>query len=138
MQNIIDIILDDIRIDLTDEFDRNFERKGFFDNRWQQTKKPNTRGSLMLRSSALRNSIQSSKQGFRLVWKSSVPYAGIHNEGGKINRVSSKGKAYTINMPQRQFIGTSPETEQIITDIIDEHLPNGIDEYINNLFNQDQ
>ncbi len=31
MQNIVQ----DVKVDLTDEFDRNFERKGFFDETWK-------------------------------------------------------------------------------------------------------
>ena len=131
MSHIIDIILDDIKIELDDEFRRNFERKGFFEKKWQPVKKDPKIGSLMLRTSELRNSIQSSRQGFRLVWRSDVPYASIHNEGGKA------GRNLSATIPQRQFIGTSPETEAIITEIVDEHLPRSINEFLDRLFNQD-
>ena len=33
-----------------------------------------------------------------------VPYAGIHVKGGVINRVSSKGRRYTIRIPQRDYL----------------------------------
>lgn len=161
ISNTIDIILDDIRVELSDEFDRNFERKGFFNEKWQPVKKDPKKGSLMLRTSFLRNSIQSSRQGFRLVWRSSAPYASVHNDGGTIkmparkqvlhfnkkgrfaknNKRASYGQkasvgAYTVTMPKRQFIGTSPETDKIITEIVDEHLPRSINQFLTDLFNQ--
>ncbi|HML64658.1 MAG TPA: phage virion morphogenesis protein [Dysgonomonas sp.] len=136
MSNIIDVILDDIRVELSDEFDRNFERKAFFNKKWQPVKKAPKIGSLMLRTSFLRNSIQSSRQGFRLVWKSSAPYASIHNEGGTIKRTSKKGKNYVVNMPQRQFVGDDPEVNKIIKDIVGENVPTAINEYLDDLFNQ--
>lgn len=130
MSNVIEIILDDIRVELSAEFDKNFERKGFFGNKWDKVKKDPNIGSLMLRTSALRNSIQSSRQGFKLVWRSDVPYASVHNEGGQA------GRNLSATIPQRQFIGTSDETEAIIGDIVNEHLPNGVNEYLDDLFNQ--
>lgn len=130
MSNIIDVILDDIRVELSDEFDRNFERKGFFNNKWQPVQKEPKIGSLMLRTSFLRNSIQSTRQGFRLVWKSSAPYASVHNEGGKA------GRNLSATIPQRQFIGTSPETDKIITESVDAHLPRSVNEFLDRLFNE--
>ncbi|MBF0576613.1 phage virion morphogenesis protein [Dysgonomonas sp. GY617] len=135
MSRIIDVIIEHIRVDLTAEFDRNFERKAFFNKKWQEVKKPNPRGSLMVRTSLLRNSISSARQGTKIVFKSSVPYAEIHNEGGTIKRTSKKGKDFTVTMPQRQFIGTSPETDKIITEIVDEHLPRSINDFFRRLFN---
>lgn len=77
-------ILNDLKIDLTDEFDRNFERKAFFDKAWPQTKWPVSKGSLMLRSGAGRRSINSKIEGATIVWRSSLPYMAMHNEGGEI------------------------------------------------------
>jgi len=51
------LFIKDVAVDLTDEFDRNFERKSFFDQPWQQTKLTNPRGSLMMRTGQLRNSL---------------------------------------------------------------------------------
>ncbi|WP_318546328.1 phage virion morphogenesis protein [Flavobacterium columnare] len=65
-------------------FDRNFERKAFFNQKWPTTSMRNRRGSLMMRTGALRRSIRSNVQGSQIVWKSSLPYAAIHNEGGEI------------------------------------------------------
>ncbi|MFR9622335.1 MAG: hypothetical protein SNG97_06210 [Rikenellaceae bacterium] len=46
MSNIIDKIGNEVRIEVADEFDRNFERKAFFDKSWDKRK--NARGSLMI------------------------------------------------------------------------------------------
>ncbi|WP_273006296.1 hypothetical protein [Chryseobacterium sp.] len=47
-------ILNDVRIELMDEFDRNFQRKAFFDKKWPSTKLINRKGSMMARSNNLR------------------------------------------------------------------------------------
>ena len=39
-QSIIKNILNDIRVELTDEFDQNFERQAFFSEKWQRRKSP--------------------------------------------------------------------------------------------------
>jgi len=41
-------ILKDLKVELTEEFDRNFERKAFFNEAWQPTKWANHKGSLMI------------------------------------------------------------------------------------------
>ena len=43
-------ILTDIKVKLGEEFDRNFERKAFFNEKWKSTKLTNSRGSLMMRT----------------------------------------------------------------------------------------
>jgi hypothetical protein len=55
--NFFTQLLQDIKTDLADEFDRNFERKAFFNEPWPQTTHPNNNGSLMLRTGDLRKSI---------------------------------------------------------------------------------
>lgn len=86
-------LIKDIKIELDDEFDRNFERKAFFDKSWSQTKLTNNKGSLMMRSGNLRKSIRSSIQGDKIIWSSSLPYASIQNEGGEIT-VTQKMKSF--------------------------------------------
>src|SRR5690606_38490895 len=93
MSKIIKNFIKDIEVDLNDEFDRNFERKAFFDKPWSQTKLSNSRGSLMMRSGNLRNSISSKISDNSITWTSSLPYASIHNEGGEIT-VTQKMKAF--------------------------------------------
>lgn len=85
--------ISDLRVELADEFDRNFERKGFFDEKWPETSRPNPRGSLLMRSGSLRRSIKSSSTSNSVKFFSSLPYASIHNEGGEIT-VTVKMKKY--------------------------------------------
>lgn len=84
MQDFIKNILSDVRIDLTDEFDRNFERKAFFDKAWENTKIPNRRGSVMMRTGKLRRSVRSKQTNNEITWSSSLPYASLQNEGGEV------------------------------------------------------
>ncbi len=83
-QNFLKNILSDIRVELTEEFDRNFERKAFFDRPWDEVKIPNKRGSLMMRTGKLRRSIRSQIMADAIRFTSSLPYANIQNEGGTI------------------------------------------------------
>ncbi len=84
MQDFIKKIVSDIRVDLTDEFDRNFERKAFFDKAWENTSIANRKGSLMMRSGKLRRSIRSRETKNEIDWTSSLPYASLQNEGGEV------------------------------------------------------
>lgn len=91
--HIFDKIAKDIQVDVSEEFDRNFERKAFFDRKWPQTKHQYSRGSLMMRSGRGRKSIQNTRTGGTIKWHSSLPYMGIHNSGGEIE-VTARMKAY--------------------------------------------
>lgn len=84
MVDFIKNILSDIRVDLTDEFDKNFERKAFFDKAWENTSIPNRKGSLMMRTGKLRRSVRSKQTNNEITWSSSLPYASLQNEGGEI------------------------------------------------------
>lgn len=175
LQKVIARILKDIQVDLTDEFDRNFERQGFFSQKWKRRKSP-TRpgGSILIDTGGLRRSVQSRSTNSSITFFSSHPAAVIQNEGGEI-KVTRKMKAYfwhryyeatgsfgrkkngdrrqdkrtvqlgteaefwkllalmkvgsSIKIPKRQFLGTSPEVEKAVTEIIEENLS----EYFNNL-----
>jgi phage gpG-like protein len=85
--------ISDLRVEVADEFDRNFERKGFFDEKWPDTRIPNRRGTLMMRTGALRRSIESASSSNSIKFFSSLPYASIHNDGGYIT-VTAKMKKY--------------------------------------------
>lgn len=88
-------VLSDIKVELTDEFDRNFERKSFFDRRWKPLSggyNP-TRGSMLMRTGTLRRSITSKVVGSSVTFSTSVPYAALQNYGGKII-VTKKMKGY--------------------------------------------
>lgn len=118
--NLQKIILQDLKVELTDKFNKNFSAGGFFGNRW----KPKKDGSAshLIKSGALRRSIQSRIEGGAIVFTSSKPYAEVHNEGGKAGR----GKGFT--MPQRQFIGEYPgmekTVERIVQHAVEEELKN--------------
>jgi len=96
MQNaFIKNILTDLKVELMDEFDRNFEHKAFFGKPWPASTIPNRRGSLMARSGDLRKSIraQVTPGANTVTFTSSMPYARIQNEGGVII-VTEKMKKY--------------------------------------------
>lgn len=139
-------ILNDMRVDLSEEFDRNFERKAFFSDKWKPRAHNYPRGSLLMVSSALRRSIKGGAETLEngVRFSSAVPYASIHNEGGKIT-VTAKMKRYfwakfmqtkdeswrrmalmkvgkVITMPERRFIGDGPDTQRIIREAIDRNL----------------
>lgn len=129
-------ILDDMRVELSDEFDRNFERKAFFSDKWKPRAHDYPKGSLLVVTSAMRRSAQGEVSGDGVRFSSALPYTTLHNEGGTgfkqvraHTRKSKKGKIYTVrahqrkfNMPQRQFIGDGPDTQRIIRDVIDDNL----------------
>lgn len=168
-------ILRDIQVELGDEFDRNFERQAFFSEAWQRRRSPlRPGGHILVDTGDLRRSIRSEIREDSIVFKSDLPYAAIHNEGGEIS-VTAKMKRYfwhkyyaatgtfgrrkdgslrqdkknrqltseadfwkamalmkvgaTIKIPQRKFLGSSPEVEAAVREIIEENLT----EYINNI-----
>ncbi len=86
ISDIIRRILSDIRVELADEFDQNFEREAFFTQAWQRRKGPmrDTGRGLLTDSGRLRGSIASRISGSSVVFTSDLPYAGIHNDGGEI------------------------------------------------------
>lgn len=161
MQDFIQKILRGVKVDLTEAFDRNFERKAFFSGApWKPTKHPVSRGSLLVRTSAMRNSIKSEIRGESIAFSSSKPYTAIHNEGGTINmparkqvihfnkegRFSKNNKkasyaqkanvgAHSVEIPQRQFIGNAPEVNRIIMENIEDVVPGEINSFINQLLN---
>lgn len=137
-------ILEDMRVELSDEFDANFGRKGFFSDKWKPRAYDNPRGSLLMVSSAMRRSAQGEVSGNGVRFTSALPYTTLHNEGGKIT-VTAKMKRFfwykykqtkdeawkrmalmktgkVITIPQRQFIGDGPDTRRIIRGVIDDNL----------------
>lgn len=129
-------IISDMRVELAEEFDRNFTRKAFFTEKWKKRRNPHALGSLLVVTGSLRRSVQAKETDNGVRFTSNQPYATLHNEGGKGSvtvkqhtRKSKKGKAYTVrqhtrtvNMPQRQFVGDGKETQRIIQTVIDDNL----------------
>ncbi len=137
-------ILEDMRVELSDEFDRNFERKAFFSDKWKPRAHNYPSGSLLMVSGAMRRSTQGEVSGDGVRFTSAEPYTTQHNEGGKIT-VTAKMKRFfwykykqtkdeawkrmalmkvgkAITMPQRRFIGDGPDTQRIIRGVIDDNL----------------
>ena len=128
-------IISDMRVELAEEFDKNFTRKAFFTNKWKKRRNPNALGSLLVVTGSLRRSIQAKETPDGVRFTSNQPYATLHNEGGKGSvtvrqhtRKSKKGKSYTVrqhravNVPQRQFVGDGQDTQRIIKNVIDDNL----------------
>lgn len=166
-------ILSDIRVELGDEFDRNFERQAFFSDAWARRKSP-TRpgGTILVDTGTLRRSVKSRTTDDSITFYTDLPYAAIHNDGGEIV-VTEKMKRFfwhkyyeatgsfgrekngerrndkrtrqlsteadfwrfmalkragtTIRIPRRRFLGTGPEVERIVREIIEDNL----NEYFN-------
>lgn len=165
---VIRRILSDIRVELGDEFDRNFERQAFFNDAWMRRKSP-TRpgGTILVDTGTLRRSIRSRTTDDSITFYTDLPYAAIHNDGGEIV-VTEKMKRFfwhkyyeatgsfgrkkngerrndkrtrqlsteadfwrfmalkragtTIRIPRRRFLGTGPEVERIVREIIEDNL----------------
>ena len=78
-------ILSDIRVELGGEFDKNFERQGFFTEAWKRRRSPiRGDGHILVDSGDLRRSIMSRSDATSITFYSTSPYAAIHNEGGEI------------------------------------------------------
>lgn len=87
-------ILRDIKVELSDEFDRNFERQAFFSEAWKRSRRAERRGSAtLIDTGSLRKSIMSRSDATSITFYSSLPYAAIHNEGGEI-KVTARMKRY--------------------------------------------
>lgn len=115
--------------------DANFSAQGFVENgtarpRWKKRKRENrlTRGRRILYGTGnLQNNVKAKALADRVsvgVDLSKVPYAKIHNEGGSLTqyvkahtrkhyktgkRCQVRGFNRKMNMPQRKFLGYSPD-----------------------------
>lgn len=94
MKQVIRNILSDIRVDLKEEFDLNFERQAFFNEAWQRRRSPTrSGGAILIGKGNLRRSIRSKTTGESITFYTDSPYAEIHNEGGEIT-VTDKMKRF--------------------------------------------
>lgn len=95
IDRFIELTLKDVKVELLDEFDRNFEREAFFNRRWARRKYNDDRSrGLLVRTGTLRRSLRAEvtkKDSVRFF--TDVPYAAIHNEGGTIT-VTRRMKGY--------------------------------------------
>ena len=92
----IDRILERIRTRLDYQWEENFRRQGFFNEKWQRTKRPSAHHTL-LDTGHLRESLDSSIHGDTIEFFSDAPYAAIHNEGGTY-MVTARMKRYFWHM----------------------------------------
>lgn len=127
-----------LRVELKDEFDRNFERKGFFGRRWKKSEHG------LIDSGDLRKSLRAENTDTSVTVCSDLEYAEIHNEGGRI-RVTERMKKYFwaryaetkeekwkamalkkvgswIEIPERRFVGDAPEVRKVVEDVLTEEL----------------
>ena len=160
----INNVIKDIKIELDDEFDRNFERKAFFDRKWVPLS-PNyhpTTGAMLVRTGALRRGLRSQISGTSLIYTNSVIYAGVHNYGAVIRqdfvmtpkmrrRALAKYKqsrnkqdlktAYakhirrTIRIPARPFVGRHPVVDESVDRIAKENVQNMYGKKIKQILN---
>lgn len=169
VRNIIKRILKDIRVEMSDEFDQNFERQSFFSEAWTRRKSPirNEGRAILTDTGQLRRSIRSRTTENSIIFYTDLPYAAIHNDGGEI-KVTKRMKGYfwhkyyeatgsfgrrkdgtlrqnknnarlsteaefwkfmalkkegsVIKIPRRRFLGTSPEVEHAVREIIEENI----------------
>jgi phage gpG-like protein len=91
---VIKRILRDIQVELSDEFDKNFERQAYFSKAWARRSSPLRPGrGILVDTGKLRRSVKSRVSGSSIVFESDLEYASIHNEGGEI-KVTAKMKKY--------------------------------------------
>ena len=96
VRHFIRITLKDIRVKVGEEFDRNFEREAFFNDKRARRKHNDDKSRrLLMQSGKLRRSIKEevTTTDHSVIFTSSVPYAAIHNEGGTIT-VTRRMKKY--------------------------------------------
>lgn len=87
-------ILNDVRVEVSSEFDRNFETQSFFGEAWQRHKTPMRQGEhILVKSGALRRSISAKSDDDSITFQTTEPYAAIHNEGGEI-KVTARMKRF--------------------------------------------
>ena len=86
VKKVVARILKDIQVEMSDEFDKNFERQAFFSEKWQRRKSPirDEGRAILTDTGALRKSIGSRTTENSITFFTTLPYAAIHNDGGEI------------------------------------------------------
>lgn len=84
MNELLNNILSDLRIETLDEFDRNFTRKAFFNSPWPERRAPGGRGTLLAVTGRMRRSLRCRVSGSSLLFCSDTAYFSLHNLGGKV------------------------------------------------------
>lgn len=137
-----------VAVTAADQFDQNWQRQGFFNDRWKPSQRVQRGGgSTLLKTGDLRRSLRYRVEGGRIVFYSDRPDAVIHNEGGtvqptvtpKMRRFAwamykktgdSKFKALaltqkaklSISIPKRQFVGDHPMLDKAVERTVDNFI----------------
>ena len=79
INKIIKNIIRDIQVEMTDEFDQNFERQAFFSQAWQRRKSPvrDEGRAILTDTGQLRRSIKSRTTDNSVIFYTDLPYAAI-------------------------------------------------------------
>ena len=95
MKNAISRMLAAIKVECMDEFDRNFDTESFFSRAWQRRKSPTGARYKTLHGpqATLRRSLVASVKGGGVEFRTDLPYAALHNQGGEI-KVTTRMKRY--------------------------------------------
>ena len=132
--NLLQNILSDLRVDLTDHFDKNFSRGGFFGKKWKDVKRRTNppkgkegladarRPILTGRTGNLGRSIRKEVRDGSVRIYSDLPYSAAHNEG-----TTTAGRGHHTVIPQRQFIGQSKEVDDIVRAAIEKAMRRAIE-----------
>lgn len=96
---IISRILRDIEVEYSDEFDRNFQRQGFFNEAWERRHSPlRPGGATLVDTGRLRRSFHSETNGNVIKFVYDTPYGELHNEGGTIKVTERMKKFFWAKM----------------------------------------
>lgn len=107
-------------------FKENFQKESFFGRAWKEVKRrlnPQTRGAAAHRkiltgpTGNLGRSIQYTPRDGSVTIESDLPYSSAHNEG-----TTNAGRSHNVRIPQRRFIGESPELTAAIEKKITEEI----------------
>lgn len=141
-------------------FKESFQKQGFTDTSFTswQPRKNNSRigGAILTDTGNLRDSLYIvSRDKFKVTFGSNVPYAKIHNEGGKLSiPITKKSRRYfwfmykatgkiqwkwmaltkkdrmTVNIPKRQFIGESETLKKELHTWYVKHIEKGFKQHL--------
>ena len=89
---------------------RSFDNEGFTDRSREKWKAVHRKsgGKILTQSGRLADTLRASISGSEVKISSPLPYARVHNEGGKAGRNGS------VTIPKRQFVGESAQLNEII------------------------
>lgn len=110
MKRYIETTINDVRVEATEMFDKNFQREAFFNEKWARRKfnDDDTR-NILTGTGALRKSIISKVEGNKIIFETTLPYANIHNEGGTIT--VTKGMKQHFWKMYLQIVGSTKPKE---------------------------